>query len=264
MRLPTPAISSYVARWAPSMRHLLSSSDVQAWRLDELLALAGPDDLARWGSLDLGYSDSRGDPPLRAEIAGLYATVAPEEVLCFAGIDEAIFVMVSVMAGAGDRIVAVTPAYGSLHAVARAAGAELVLVPLDEDAGLAPAARCAAGGARHADPAGDPQLAPQPHRSAPGCGELPRGAGAGLPGGGARALRRGLSPARARSARPAARGGRRPGARRQPWRPLEGVRAGRPTRRLGGGSRPGPARAGRRDEGLPLRLRRGAEPGARH
>ena len=132
MRLPDPAISTYVARWAPSMRHLLSSSDVQAWRLDELLALADPDDLARWGGLDLGYADSRGDPLLRAEIAGLYASVATDEVLCFAGIDEAIFVMVNVMAEAGDRIVAVTPAYGSLHAVARGIGADLVLVPLDE------------------------------------------------------------------------------------------------------------------------------------
>lgn len=135
VRIPELALSRYVARWAPTADHVLCSSDVEAWRLDEVLALAGPDERAAWDALRLGYTPAAGSPELRAEIASLYDDVDPSEVVCFSGVEEAVFVMVNVLIGQGDHAVATCPGYASLHEVARAAGAQVSLVPLAEHAG---------------------------------------------------------------------------------------------------------------------------------
>jgi aspartate/methionine/tyrosine aminotransferase len=135
VRMPDLALSRYVARWAPSAEHVLCSSDVEAWRLDEVLALAGPEDRAAWDALGLGYTPAAGGPALRAEIASLYDDVDPTQVVCFSGVEEAVFVMVNVLLGQGDHAVAPCPGYASLHQVARAAGAQVNLVPLAEETG---------------------------------------------------------------------------------------------------------------------------------
>ena len=59
--------------------------------------------------------------------------MAPDQVLCFGGAQEAIFVLLNVLLGAGDHAVVVWPAYQSLHEVARAVGAEVTLVALEPD-----------------------------------------------------------------------------------------------------------------------------------
>lgn len=135
MRMPDLALSRYVARWAPTAAHVLCSSDVEAWRLDEVLALASEEDRAAWDRVGLGYTPAAGSPALRAEIATLYDDVDPSEVLCFSGVEEAVFVLVNLLLSQGEHAVAVSPGYASLHEVARAAGAQVTLVPLDEDSG---------------------------------------------------------------------------------------------------------------------------------
>lgn len=135
MRMPDLALSRYVARWAPTAAHVLCSSDVEAWRLDEVLALASEEEREAWERLGLGYTPAAGSPALRAEIASLYDGVDPSQVLCFSGVEEAVFVMVNLLLGQGDHAVAAAPGYASLHEVARAAGAQVTLVPLDEERG---------------------------------------------------------------------------------------------------------------------------------
>lgn len=137
MRIPDLALSRYVARWAPTSSHVLCSSDIAAWSIDEVLALATEDERSAWGSLRLGYADTAGGPALRAAIAGLYRDAAPEEVVCFAGVEEAIFVMVNLLLEPGDHAIAVWPGYAGLHEVARAAGADLTLLRLDAAEGWA-------------------------------------------------------------------------------------------------------------------------------
>ena len=101
----------------------------------DLLALADPDALARWERLTLGYTESTGLPVLRARIAALYPGLAAEDVLMFAGAQEAVFVLMNVLLGPGDHAVVTWPGYQSLHEVARATGAEVTLLPLREEDG---------------------------------------------------------------------------------------------------------------------------------
>src|ERR687884_26932 len=83
--------------------HLLCASDCESWSVREILGLE-PDATERFLSLRLGYTDSAGDPALRAEIARGYASIRPEEVLVFAGAEEAIFAFMSVALSPGDRV----------------------------------------------------------------------------------------------------------------------------------------------------------------
>ncbi len=74
---------------------------------------------------------------LRGEIASLYETVTPDEVVVFSGAEEAIFALANVHLRPGDHAVVVWPAYQSLHEVARSAGADVTLHELRADDGWA-------------------------------------------------------------------------------------------------------------------------------
>ena len=130
MRLPPFALERYFARWEFAAPYLLCASDVEGWPLADLLALADDEGQALWRVLRLGYTESAGHPLLRAAIAGLYAGVAPDEVLTFAGAEEAIFILMNVLLGPGDHAIVTWPGYQSLYAVAQAAGADVTLLRL--------------------------------------------------------------------------------------------------------------------------------------
>jgi aspartate/methionine/tyrosine aminotransferase len=130
------ALERYFARWG-SAPHMLCASDVEGFPMRDLLALADGEMRAAWDGLTLDYTDSRGHPGLRAEIASLYESVDPDEVLVSAGADEAIFCLVSVLLGPGDHAIVVWPGYQSLHEVARSRGADVTLHGLREEDGWA-------------------------------------------------------------------------------------------------------------------------------
>ena len=137
MRIAEFELERYFARWEFAVRHVLCASDVQGYPMADLLALADLETRALWEGLQLGYSESTGHPLLRREIADLYDTVSPDDVLVFAGAEEAIFCLVNVVLGPGDHAIVTWPGYQSLYEVARAAGADLTLHELREDDGWA-------------------------------------------------------------------------------------------------------------------------------
>ena len=127
MRIEDFALERFFARYEFAVKHLLCASDVEGWPMADLLALADAESLALWHGLRLGYTEAPGHPLLRAEIASLYETIAPDEVLVFSGAEEAIFVLANVLLGPADHAIVVWPAYQSLHEVARATGADVTL-----------------------------------------------------------------------------------------------------------------------------------------
>ncbi len=127
MRIEDFALERFFARYEFAVRHLLCASDVEGWPMADLLGLADPEAAALWHGLRLGYSEAPGHPLLRREIATLYDSIAPDEVLVFSGAEEAIFVASNVLLRPGDHAIVVWPAYQSLHEVARAAGADVTL-----------------------------------------------------------------------------------------------------------------------------------------
>ena len=137
MRIAEFALERYFARWEFAVEHVLCASDVQGYPMADLLALADEETRSLWDGLTLGYTESSGHPLLRREIAGLYETVGPDEILVFAGAEEAIFCLANSELGQGDHAIVTWPGYQSLYEVARATGADVTLHELREDAGWA-------------------------------------------------------------------------------------------------------------------------------
>jgi len=111
--LPDFRLETYFSRWEFAARFHLTASDAQTMSLAALLALADDDGLARWSALDLGYTQTYGLPALRAAIASTYRTVTPQDVLCFAGAGEAIFLAMRTLLSSADHAVVLTPNYQS-------------------------------------------------------------------------------------------------------------------------------------------------------
>jgi aspartate/methionine/tyrosine aminotransferase len=130
-------LEHYFDRYEFTTPYMLSSSDAETLRLDELLALADDETANVWRGLGLGYTPVAGSPFLREAIAELYERVGADDVVVFAGGQEPIFATMNVCLGPGDHAVVVTPAYQSLYEVGRALGAEVDLVRLDEAGGWA-------------------------------------------------------------------------------------------------------------------------------
>ncbi|MEO8570444.1 MAG: aminotransferase class I/II-fold pyridoxal phosphate-dependent enzyme [Chloroflexota bacterium] len=137
MRIADFALERYFARWEFAVEHVLCASDVQAFPMADLLALTDDETRALWDGLELGYTESNGHPLLRREIASLYETIEPDEVLTFAGAEEAVFCLANVLVGPGDHAIVTWPGYQSLYEVARAAGADVTLHELREADGWA-------------------------------------------------------------------------------------------------------------------------------
>lgn len=115
--LPDFRLETYFSRWEFSARHHLTASDAETLSMAELLALADEEDQAAWVNLRLGYTETFGDPGLRAAIANTYTDVRPDDVLCFAGAEEGLYLAMRVLLGPADHAVVVTPNYQSAETV---------------------------------------------------------------------------------------------------------------------------------------------------
>lgn len=127
--LPEFRIENYFSKWEFSARYHLTASDAQSMRLTDLLALADDDGRQRWQTLELGYTETWGLPALRAEIAGTYDNLEPDDIVCFAGAEEAVFHAMRVLLDADSHAVVITPNYQSAESVPRAIG-ETTGIPL--------------------------------------------------------------------------------------------------------------------------------------
>ncbi|GAA3568955.1 pyridoxal phosphate-dependent aminotransferase [Kribbella ginsengisoli] len=115
--LPDFKLETYFSRWEFSARYHLTASDAQTMAVSSLLELADEDGRRRWETLALGYTETRGLPALREEIAGTYDVVVPEDVLCFAGAEEAIYLAMHALLEPGDHAVVLTPNYQAAETI---------------------------------------------------------------------------------------------------------------------------------------------------
>ncbi|WP_431899041.1 aminotransferase class I/II-fold pyridoxal phosphate-dependent enzyme [Nonomuraea sp. bgisy101] len=116
-RLPDFRLETYFSRWEFTARHHLTASDAQTMTMAELLALADDQDRHAWETLSFGYTETFGDPALRQAIAGTYTHADADDVICFAGAQEALYVAMQVLLGPDDHAVVVTPNYQSAETV---------------------------------------------------------------------------------------------------------------------------------------------------
>ena len=117
-------LERYFAKYEFKVKYLLSPSDCESIPMDELLQMACAESLDLWNGLRLGYTESQGHPHLRSEVASLYRHIPTGNVI-IAAPEEAIFIAMQTMLKPGDQVVTVSPAYQSLHEIARSIGCEV-------------------------------------------------------------------------------------------------------------------------------------------
>jgi aspartate/methionine/tyrosine aminotransferase len=121
MKVEPFLLERFFAEHEFSARHVLCASDCETLSIGELLALE-PGAAEAFSALRLGYTETAGHPDLRIEIAGLYRGIAADDILVFAGAEEAIFIFMNAVLNAGDHLVVQAPCYQSLASAAESAG----------------------------------------------------------------------------------------------------------------------------------------------
>ncbi len=114
-------LERYFARYEFDTPYLLCCSDCESMSVRELLHMqAGSQE--EFLDLWLGYTKSQGNPVLREEIASMYRTIAPGQVLVHSGAEESIHNMATALLQPGDHVIVQMPCYQSLSELPRSLG----------------------------------------------------------------------------------------------------------------------------------------------
>ena len=113
MKIAPFATEQYYARYEFTTPHLLSVSDCETVSVGELLQIAGvpPEELA---ALTLGYTESQGNPELRAAVASNYQSVLAEQIVILTSPVEGIYLTMQAMLEPEDEAIVLAPAYDAL------------------------------------------------------------------------------------------------------------------------------------------------------
>ncbi len=136
MNLPPFKLERYFAKYEFNTEYLLCSSDCEAMSIADLLALE-EGAAEKFQNTWLGYTESLGHPALRKEIANLYETLQPAEILVHTGAEEAIYLFMHAVLKKNDHVIVHTPHYQSLSEVANSIGCETCVWQAREENGWA-------------------------------------------------------------------------------------------------------------------------------
>jgi aspartate/methionine/tyrosine aminotransferase len=133
--LPDFALEVYLGQYEFTLRHHLTASDPQSLTINELLAMGSESDRDEFMNMPLTYLTTWGTEPLRAAIAATYDSVQPQDILCFAGAEEAMFWSMQALAAPGSHAIVTVPNYQSMESVTIATGADVTGWPIWEGSG---------------------------------------------------------------------------------------------------------------------------------
>ena len=111
-------LSTLLARLHVRTAHHLGASECETMAVADLLGMADAEDAARWQDLRLSYTDPLGAPWLRETIAGRYAGIGPDGLVCFAGAQEGLYAVLHALLRPGDHAVVIVPGYQSVETLA--------------------------------------------------------------------------------------------------------------------------------------------------
>ena len=126
------SLETYFSTWEFVARYHMTASDIQSLSLRDLLALASEEDRRAFYDLNLGYTETTGLPVLRQEIANTYEAATANDILCFAGAEEGVYVAMRVLLDKDDHAIVVVPNYQAAETLPLDICA-VTGVPLDPD-----------------------------------------------------------------------------------------------------------------------------------
>lgn len=125
-------LEEYLTKYEFNSPYVLCCSDVESWSMHELLKLADENQLDKWDKLSLAYTEPHGEPGLRALIAKtFYPSLEQNNVLCFAGAEEAIYACLNVLCDKTSHAIVVTPCYQSLYEIPKSLCQSVTTIALE-------------------------------------------------------------------------------------------------------------------------------------
>lgn len=107
----------YFSHWEFRAKYHMTASDVQSMSLQDLLEYASPRERQDFQDTWLGYTETWGDPELRALIGTTYDTLSKQDILCFAGAEEGIYTAMRALLGREDHVIVVVPNYQAAESI---------------------------------------------------------------------------------------------------------------------------------------------------
>jgi aspartate/methionine/tyrosine aminotransferase len=124
MKIKPFELERYFAKYEFSAPYLLSCSDCEPLKMNDLLAMADEESIKLWNNLTLAYTESQGHLLLRNEIAKIYQNINDDEVMVIVP-EEGIFIAMNALLQPGDHVVTTFPGYQSLYEVANSLGCKV-------------------------------------------------------------------------------------------------------------------------------------------
>ena len=112
-------LEEYLATREFYSKYMFCASDLESRTIKEVLDLLPAQERDDFFNLSLAYTLPEGNLELRQEISSIYTKLSADNVLCFAGAEEAIYSAATVFLGQNDHAITVTPCYQSLASVAK-------------------------------------------------------------------------------------------------------------------------------------------------
>ena len=137
MQIPPFALERYFGKYEFSAPYMLCAADCETWSAGEIFAME-EGSLDSFCAMRFGYTESQGDPALRDEISAVSGDIGPDRCVVFAGAEEAIYITMHALLSPGDHVIVLSPAYQSLHEIARHIGAEVSYWHMKEEDGWRP------------------------------------------------------------------------------------------------------------------------------
>ena len=120
----------FFSKYEFTVKYNVGGSDLQSVTISDLTDLCSDEEKEEWNNFYLGYTETYGAPKLRTAIAKTYDNLAPENILCCAGAEEAIFVFMNALLEKEDHAMVTYPNYQSAETVPLGI-CEVTGIPLD-------------------------------------------------------------------------------------------------------------------------------------
>lgn len=110
-------LEKYFSHWEFTAKYHMTASDMHSMTIQELLDLGSKEEQEAFHDQWLGYTQTWGAPDLREAIATTYAQMKKENILCFAGAGEGIYIAARVLLSKEDHAIVLTPNYQSAETI---------------------------------------------------------------------------------------------------------------------------------------------------
>lgn len=113
MKIPPFATEHFYAQYEFTTQYQLCNSDCETVSIAELLTMANIP-LSQLGQLQLGYTETLGNPQLRDQIAAAYTNIKADDIIVLGTPVEGIYLAARALLNPGDDVVVLSPAYDAL------------------------------------------------------------------------------------------------------------------------------------------------------